>query len=145
MASWRDNASQQAQADLDELVDAATDFAVRRISLAGEFLPFALALSIDGHVQAVQPNFPSDSRLEIAEQLAAQWQALTEMKDSLRAVAVAVNVTLPEEHRDGIEISFEHQEGIAIGVIVRYTVGTDRVPILETPSAYLDDPRIYLT
>jgi hypothetical protein len=144
MASWADSASHQAQADLDELYDAASDLAARRISLAGNFQPFAFAVSIDGHVQAVQPSDPSGKVSEVSEQLATLWRDLAESKNDLRAVAVAVNVTLSEENRDGIQITVEHREGIAIGLIARYTVGANRIPQLETPSAYEEDPRIWI-
>ena len=143
MASWGDSASHQAQADLDDLYEAASEFAILRISLEGNFQPFAFAMSVDGHVQAVQPYDPSGNVSEISEQLATLWLDLSESKNSWRAFAVAVNVTLPEEHRDGIQITVEHQEGIAIGLIVRYTVGANRVARLETPSAYEEDPRVW--
>ena len=143
MASWGDSASHQAQADLDELYDAASEFAIRRISLEGKFQPVAFAMSVDGRVQAVQANDPSGNVSEVSEHLATLWRDLAESKNNWRAFAVAVNVTLPEENRDGIQITVEHQEGIAIGLIVRYTIGTNRVARLETPSAYEEDPRIW--
>lgn len=143
MAGWGDSASQQAQADLDELYDAATDFAVRRLSLAGTFQPFAFAVAPGGQVQAIQPADPSGSASETSEQLATLWRDVAGFKDSLRAVAVAVNVTLPQENRDGIQLTVEHQEGIAIGLITRYTIGTNHIAQLEAPSAYEEDPRIW--
>jgi hypothetical protein len=118
MATWSDSASHQAQADLDELYDAAADLAARRIALAGDFQPFAFAVSVDGYVHAVQPNDPSGTVSD-------------------------VSVTLPDENRDGIQITVEHREGIAIGLISRYTVGANRIAQLETPSAYEEDPRIW--
>jgi hypothetical protein len=143
MTGWGDSASQQAQADLDELYDAATDFAVRRLSLAGTFQPFAFAVAAGGQVHAIQPSDPSGSVSETDEQLATLWRDVAELKDSLRAVAVAVNVTLPEENRDGIQVTVEHQDGIAIGLVARYTVGPNRIASLEAPSAYEEDPRIW--
>ncbi len=143
MASWGDCASHQAQADLDELFDAASDFAVRRIALAGSFQPFALAVSVDGHFQVVQTNDLSGKVSEVSEQLATLWRDLAALKNDSRAVAVAANVTLPEERRDAIQITVEHQEGIAIGLIARYTIDVHRIAQLETPSAYEEDPRIW--
>jgi hypothetical protein len=143
MATWSDSASHQAQADLDELCEAAADLAARRIALAGDFQPFAFAVSVDGYVQAVQPNDPSGTVSDVSEQLATLWRDLAECSENLRAVAVAVSVTLPDENRDGIQITVEHREGIAIGLIARYTVGANRIAQLETPSAYEEDPRIW--
>jgi hypothetical protein len=143
MASWGDSASHQAQADLEEIFDAASDFALRRIALAGSFQPFAVAVSVDGHIRVVQPNDPSGQISEVSDQLAALWRDLAELKYSSRALAVAVNVTMPEENRDGVQVTVEHQEGIAIGLIARYTIGANRIAQLETPSAYEEDPRIW--
>lgn len=143
MASWGDSASHQAQADLEEIFDAASDFALRRIALAGSFQPFAVTVSVDGHIQVVQPNDPSGQVSEVSDQLATLWRDLAELKYSSRALAVAVNVTMPEENRDGVQVTVEHQEGIAIGLIARYTIGANRVAQLETPSAYEEDPRIW--
>ncbi len=71
------------------------------------------------------------------------WEDLAELKNSSRAVAVAANVTLPEERRDAIQVTVEHQEGIAIGLVARYTIGANRIAHLETPSAYEESPRIW--
>ncbi len=142
MVSWRDSVSPQAQADLDGLVDAAVEFALRRIAVEGEFLPFAFVVSFDGQQQAVAVNYPRDQTLQPAEQLAAQWGAIDEMNDSLRAAAVAVNVTLTEAKRDGIEVTVEHREGVAIGLIFPYTVGSNGTQV-DPPSAYQESPRIW--
>lgn len=145
MASWRPGITFQVQADFDELVDATTEFASGRIATAGHFAPFAVAVFVNGHIQAVQPyDAQPASQLGIDEQLDALWQALAELKDSLRAVAVTVAVTLPEENRDAIQMTAEHQEGTAIGLVFRYTVGANRIPLLETPSAYEEDPHIWI-
>jgi hypothetical protein len=143
MTSWGDSASYQAQTDLDEILDAAGDYAMRRITLAGSFLPFALAMSVDGHIQLVQTNDPGLQVSEVSEPLDMLWEDLAELQNSSRAVAVAANVTLPEERRDAIQVTVEHQEGIAIGLVARYTIGANRIAHLETPSAYEESPRIW--
>lgn len=141
---WRDTVTEQAQADLDGLVDAAVTFAAERIAAAGEFLPFALAISALGQRQAIAPNYPRGRDLPVAEQLAAQWLALIEVKDSLRAAVVAVNVTLTEQHRDGIELTAEHREGVAIGLIFPYTMDADGRLALESPSAHRAQRRVWV-
>ncbi|OMC42535.1 hypothetical protein A5745_21575 [Mycobacterium sp. IS-2888] len=141
---WRDTVTEQAQADLDDLVDAAVEFALERIASAGEFLPFTLAVSTRGERQAIQPNYPRARELQIADQLDAQWRALGDLKDSLRAAVVAFNVSLTEANRDGIEIRAEHREGVAIGLIFPYTVGADGNAELEAPSAHREDRRIWV-
>jgi hypothetical protein len=142
MVSWRDSVSVQAQDDLDGLVDAAIEFALTRIASGGEFLPFASAVSADGRRQAVTVDYPRDQTLQVPEQIVAQWDALGDIKDSLRAAAVAVNVTLTQSNRDGIEVTVEHREGVAIGLIFPYTIGSDGVQ-LETPSAHQESLRIW--
>ena len=145
MAGWRDTVTEEAQADLDELVDAATGFALEQVASSGEFLPFALAVSNGGERQAIAPNYPRGRDLPIAEQIASQWRALTDLKDSLRAAAVAVNVRLTVANQDGIEITVEHREGVAIGLIFPYTRGADGAYQLETPSAHRENPRIWVS
>jgi hypothetical protein len=143
MAGWRDNVTAEAQADLDDLVDAAVDFALERIASAGEFLPFTLAVSTDGERQALQPNYPRGQDVPVGDQLAAQWRAVADLKDSLRAAAIAVNVTLPERNRDGIEITVEHRDGVAIGMIFPYAIDADGEAELVAPMAHREEPRVW--
>lgn len=140
---WRDTVTEQAQADLDGLVDAAVAFAVERVKAAGEFLPFAFAVSTHGQLQAITPNYPRGGDLQVVDQLAAQWRAIAEVKASLRAAVVAVNVTLPEQKQDGIEVTAEHREGVAIGLIFPYRLGADGHCALESPSAHREDRRVW--
>ena len=44
MAGWRDAVSDEAQDDLDELTEAAVDFALRQLDANAGFVPFALAV-----------------------------------------------------------------------------------------------------
>jgi hypothetical protein len=143
MAGWRDSVTQEAQADLDDLVDAAVEFALERIASVGEFLPFTLAVSTQGDRQAIQPNYPRGEDLPVTDQITAQWRAIADLRDSLRAAAVAVNVALPEVNRDGIEISTEHREGVAIGLILPYAIGSDGRPELVAPSAHREERRVW--
>lgn len=141
MTSWRDTVSEQAQADLDGLTDAAVNLALETIAARGEFLPFALAVSVDGERQVIAPDYPTSAA--VVEQLAAHWRAVTALKDSLRAAVVALNVTLTDPHRDGIEVSVEHREGAAVGLIFPYTTGADGAVELQAPSAHAMNPRLW--
>jgi hypothetical protein len=143
VAGWRDAVSEEAQADLDELVGAAVDFALRQINAEGGFAPFALAASSAGDKQVIQPNFVADTEPDATQQLSAQWEAIDEVKSGLRAVAVAVDVRLPAAGKDAIELVVEHRESIAIGMLFPYA----RTPAgdydAESPSAYSERRRVW--
>ncbi len=143
MPSWRDTVTEQAQADLDGLTDAAVNLALETIAARGEFLPFALAVSVDGERVVIAPDDPTSAKSTVVEQLAAQWRAVTALKDSLRAAAVALNVTLSDARRDGIEVSVEHREGAAIGLIFPYTTGAEGTVEMEPPSQHAMNPRLW--
>ncbi|MGV0625352.1 hypothetical protein [Mycolicibacter minnesotensis] len=143
MPSWRDTATEQAQADLDGLTDAAVDFALENIGANGAFVPFALAVSVDGEHQVIAPNYPASADLTVVEQLAAHWRAVIAVRNGLRAIAVALNVTLPDRRCDGIEISVEHRDGAAIGLIFPYTIGADGTVDLDPPSAHAMNARVW--
>jgi len=68
MISWRDNASIQAQGDLDGLFSESLNAAIHFLGKNKEFYPFALALSTDGKssvaVTGQDEEFPdSQSRI----------------------------------------------------------------------------------
>ena len=48
MTSWRDSASQVAQNDLDDLLNAVLPFAEELLGKNGEFYPFGAVVSNDG-------------------------------------------------------------------------------------------------
>ncbi len=143
MTSWRDTVTERAQADLDGLTKAAVDLAVESIRASGEFRPFALAVTMDGERTVIAPDHPASTEVTVVEQLAARWRAVIDVKDSLRAAAVALNVALTEHQGDGIEISIEHREGASVGLIFPYTIGTDGTVELEPASEHAMNPRIW--
>lgn len=143
MAGWRDTVSETAQGDLDGLTGAAVEFALQQINTHGGFVPFTLAVSSAGKTQVLQPNYDRDGELDAPRQFAAQWEAVEQVKESLRAVAVAVDVRIPDRDQDAIQLIVEHREGIAIGMRFPYTRAASGDYDVESPAAYSEERRIW--
>lgn len=63
MTSWRDGASEQAQADLDGLMNVALGFAQQQLAKHGEFFPCAAAVRWDGQIEMIAaPPDPRNDR-----------------------------------------------------------------------------------
>lgn len=143
MAGWRDTVSEAAQDDLDELTSAAVDFALQQINKHGGFVPFTLAVASTGDKQLLQPNYAVDAKPDAAQQFAAQWSSIHDVKSTLRAVAVAVDVAVPERNQDAIELMVEHREGVAIGMLFPYARAANGDYDVSAPSAYPEERRIW--
>ncbi|GAA0626109.1 hypothetical protein HPO96_35600 [Kribbella sandramycini] len=116
MASWRDTASEEAQETLDGLFSTALDLAEQQIGKQGGFAPFALHVTAEGDGSIEMADEPdSDKALEIL------WSGAREQRDKLAAVAVVVDVSLPDDGwADGIRVEAEHREGVALIVVAPY-------------------------
>jgi hypothetical protein len=53
VTSRRDSATEQAQADLDELLNASLPFAQQMLDKHGEFFPYAVAITLSGETKLV--------------------------------------------------------------------------------------------
>lgn len=117
MASWRDTAGAQVQADLDALLTAALTTAEQSLRDAGGFLPFAVARTYDGEDQLV--NVAVDSaETDAAELLASLWQSLADHSGDFRAAGVVTDRTADDG--DQVAVQLEHAEGPAIEVTLPY-------------------------
>jgi len=139
--TWRDVASPQAQADLDELLSAALGAAMEHLAKNGEFYPFAMSvdgaptLDVDGEPtaasnQAVAP----DVDIVFADPAALGEQpepeaVLAELRRILRvraenenrtvaqrATAIVLYVVVPE-FGDAVRVDLEHAEGVQLMVL----------------------------
>lgn len=117
--SWRDSTSEQAQADLDALLNAALPFAEEMLGKHGEFFPYAVAIDGDGEAKMVGANPGLGERPASTEVLAMLVDGLRQQRDGLRAVGLVSDVRL--ERSDAVRVETEHVEGIAITVFWPYT------------------------
>ena len=122
MSSWRDIASQQAQEDLDGLVDVAIGFAQQQLAAHGEFFPFAVAVAVSGTVEMIEARADnSDERPPSAEVLTACVSTLRSRRAGIRACATAADVSLSTPQRgDAIQIDLERLDGHALTVVLPY-------------------------
>ncbi len=127
--------------DLDRLLGACVEAAVRLLSADGEFYPFALAMTEEGDVvsPAVEPASAHPAADEVAGLLLA---ALRERRGSLRASALCSDVQLrggDGEERDAVRVELEAPEQDPVVVLVPYT-GT----VLDQPFGMSGERRVFL-
>jgi hypothetical protein len=116
--SWRDSASQQAQDDLDGLVNAALPFATEQLDKHGEFFPYGVTLNDAGETHMVAGDPGEGEHPASAAVLATMVEGLRGERADLRAVALVADVRLSEG--DAVRVELEHREGHAIAVLLPY-------------------------
>jgi hypothetical protein len=119
MPSWRDAASEQAQADLDGLLNLVLPFAERALSEHGELYPFAAAVASDGQmsVLAADPD-ALGGQPRSAAVLRALYDGARGSRDGRRAYAFVADVRASAG--DAVRVELEHQEGLALDLLVSY-------------------------
>ena len=108
--------------DLDQLLGASVEAAVRMLSQEGEFYPFALAMTVDGQVVAPQVS-PSSDRPSADEVASLLLDALRSSRDGFRACALCSDVRIRNDEgdeRDAIRIELEAPEADPLVVVVPY-------------------------
>jgi hypothetical protein len=118
MTSWRDSASQQAQDDLDGLVNAALPFAQQMLDKHGEFFPFAVAVDVHSDTRMIMADPALGERPPSAEVLATILQELQRTRDEFRAVARVADVCMADS--DAVRVELEHSEGPSMAVLLPY-------------------------
>lgn len=119
MASWRDSASDQAQADLDGLLNAVLPFAQQQLEAHGEFLPFGATLGADGQIALAAADPGQGEHPESLSVLEALYDGVRADRGSRRAAAFVADVLI--EDRDAIRVELEHAEGTSIFVALPYS------------------------
>lgn len=118
MTSWRDETSQQAQDDLDDLLNAVLPFCKQMIGKYGEMWPHGAAITIDGTTTMLALSPGDGSSAPRAYDLLRD--AVRRDSHGYRAVAIAADV-LMQGGGDAIRIDTEHREGIALRLVLPYT------------------------
>ena len=112
MSSWRDSASEEAQADLDGLLDLALPFAQEMLGKHGEFFPYAVALDEAGEARMVAGHDGDDDQPASAAVLGLLTEGLRHERDDLRAIALVADVRLTDS--DAVRVELEHRDGHAL-------------------------------
>lgn len=121
MPSWRESTSQQAQADLDEPLNASLGFAQQQLAEYGEFYPCAAAIRADGQTEMIAGQARTAGEHPAAAEIIASCVAeLASRQHAIRAGAIIADVRLPNHRGNAIEVSLEHAEGQALRVLLPY-------------------------
>jgi len=118
MASWRGSASQQAQDDFDELLNAVLPFAIETLGRRGEMYPYGATVGRDGQIAMTAADPAAVERSNSRDLLALLREGVTADKGALRAAAFVADLRM--EGGDAIRVELEHSEGAAIVVLLPY-------------------------
>lgn len=124
---WRESASQQTQDDVDDLFADSLDFAQTELRQHRSFSPFAFVVDHDGQRTARMTDSSTPSKAAVHDALTFDHDAL-----HLRAFAVTMDVDIPASGEDAVEVHVEHRDGIAIDLLVPYTLAADGSIELDT-------------
>lgn len=116
--SWRASASQQAQDDLDGLLDVALPFAQQMLDKHGEFFPYAVVLDGDGAPRMVAGDPGQGERPASLDVLDILLDGIRAQRDEIRAAALVSDVRLAES--DAVRVELEHREGQALVAFLPY-------------------------
>jgi hypothetical protein len=141
MASWRDTASRQAQADLDALLNAVLPFAEQTLSKYGEMFPFGAAVSSEGGLEMLASD-PGSGELPKSEVV------LRELYDGARASsrtrrAFAFVADVRANGTDAVRVELEHREGTALVVLVPYNQSRQKKVTLGQISGRMGQPNVW--
>jgi hypothetical protein len=118
VTSQRDSASQQAQDDLDELLNASLPFAQQMLDKHGEFYPYAVTITASGETLLVAGEPGQGEHPNNADILQVLVEGLRARRDALRAAAMVSDVRLSDS--DAVRVEVEHEEGPAIAAFLPY-------------------------
>src|ERR1700712_2543099 len=137
MTDWRDDASDEVQDDFDRLAEVTLAAARSFLDLEGEFIPFPMAIKTDGVLAPIGQTQPVTATApNIGEVMDGLVGVFRERRGSIRALAIGADVLIPDEMLDAIEVRLEHESGLALKILVPYTIDS-----LDDSYLY-EEPRI---
>lgn len=119
MTSWRDSASDLAQADLDGLLNALLPFAQQELEKLGEFFPFGAIVTADGETKLLGADAMQEERPDSASIISMLLSEAQSKRGELRAVGICSDVRATDS--DAIKVELEHSEGAALAVLLPYS------------------------
>jgi hypothetical protein len=145
MTDWRDDASEEVQDDFDRLAEVSLAAARNFLDLAAGFIPFPMAIKTDGVLAPIgleQPITPTAPDInEVMDGLVGLFR---DRRGSIRALAIAADVLIPDIMMDAIEVRLEHQSGLALKLLVPYQIDSlDDTYTYDEPSIQSSDRIIW--
>jgi hypothetical protein len=141
MTSWRDSASEQAQADMDDLLNVVLPFAEQTLAKHGELFPFGAAISTSGEAEMVAADLGDDQPLS-QDLLDVLYEGGRASSGSRRAMAFVADVSV--SGGDAIRVEVEHRDGLALQILVPYTRSRFRKAVtLGQMSAAPGNPHVW--
>ena len=135
--NWRDDASDEVQDDFDRLAEATIGAARNFLDQNGDFIPFPMVVKADGELALIGLEQPVTPTIPVASEVLDGIVTLfRDRRDSIRALAIGLDVQVPAEATDAIEVRLEHRDGIAITLLVPYQIDS-----LDDTYIY-DEPRL---
>jgi hypothetical protein len=120
MTLWGAGWSEQAQEDIDGLLDKALEIAQGFLGKYPTFYPYALGIGIDGELRFIAAADGDDEHPDPSELIAICTEGLIGDRDALRATAILADVHLNDIDSDAVRVSMEHREGVAMIVQLPY-------------------------
>ena len=120
MTSWRDSVSQEAQDDLDGLLNAVLPLAENLLGKSGEFFPFGGLVSIHGEAAMTAADPGLGEHPASQDVLANLYDGARANASDSRAAAFVADVRA--NGSDAVRVELEHQEGVALVVLLPYAL-----------------------
>ncbi|MGQ0844198.1 MAG: hypothetical protein ACT4QF_08685 [Sporichthyaceae bacterium] len=125
MTSAHDEPSEEAQGELNGLLNVSLDVAAEQLTTVGEFYPYAVAVGLDGQPRLVTPDMGTEEHPDSSVVLERCIEALVAARKDFRASAVIVDVRLNDADTDAIRVDLEHAEGLSLRILLPYVKSAD--------------------